>query len=95
MEMDQKEEDEEMIVFEDNQNQFENRIKKQANLDEEKKEKENKKAFYKVLPPVISKYILSFLPLRQLCRMCTVSKELNGFFFSNIFFFFSHFFLEN
>ena len=94
MEMDQKEEDEEMIVFEDNQNQFENRIKKQANLDEEK-EKENKKAFYKVLPPVISKYILSFLPLRQLCRMCTVSKELNGFFFSNIFFFFSHFFLEN
>ena len=76
MEMDKKEEDEEMIVFEDNQNQFENRIEKQANLDEE-----NKKAFYKVLPPAISRYILSFLPLKQLCRMCTVSKELNGFFF--------------
>ena len=84
MEMDQKEEDEEMIVFEDNQNQFENRIKKEANLDEEKKEKENKKAFYKVLPPAISRYILSFLPLKQLCRMCTVSKELNGFFFNNL-----------
>ena len=58
MEMDQKEK-EEMIVFEDNQNQFENRIKKQANLDEEKKKKKIKKLFIKSF--LLSSQDISFL----------------------------------
>ena len=40
---------------------------------------ENKRIpFHKVLPPVITRYIFSFLTLKDLCRVSRVSKEING-----------------
>ena len=44
----------------------------------EKKGDEIKVQFNKILPAVLTRYIFTFLPVNDLCKMSRVSKEMNG-----------------